>query len=393
MKCTNCGTEIKEKIFSDQSVGLWCPNPNCGKKGQGKTREMAFAMLKKDTPVQTVQMNQVSVMPRNPESLKTYVESKLLEIKALTAPFVSSDNKAFARLVNNNVRYIVKQHDQNFMNVWKTPEGQDSIVEALEEAFSLGASLPEMGYIIPFGGVVEFLPKFEAYQFALTKGKKAPFKWIMVEMIYSNDKFSISRKNGEFNCETSEIGTPRGELKQIVVYGFNNKLGMAIGEVYDKERLLKKAEHHSTAYRYYLKDLDLFAYAKSEGKLKKENGREYAEKTMFKKDGGSWNKKIFIDELVNPYDTGNLPEMLRKMAAKSFLRPFIMVRNSEAAFDEQSDNEEDMESMVTKALNNSETVINDYQESFDDIYKEESKNEDIKKVDPQELCTDSQEGE
>ncbi len=64
---------------------------------------------------------------------------------------------------------------------------------------------------------------------------------------------------------------------------------------------------------------------------------------MFKKGGGTWVKKIFREDITNPYDGADRPEMLRKVAGKSFLQPYMRVRNSTAAMDELSTGDGDCE--------------------------------------------------
>ena len=99
---------------------------------------------------------------------------------------------------------------------------------------------------------------------------------------------------------------------------------------------MDKATTHSASYRAYRADLAAFEAAKVAGKLKTEDGREYVEKAIPKRDGGTWNKKIFREDITNPYDGPDRPEMLRKVAGKSFLQPYMRVRNSTAAMDELS---------------------------------------------------------
>ena len=68
-------------------------------------------------------------------------------------------NRVLGALWSKNTRYVMTQdHENNGGDVWATREGQESVVAAMEEAFMLGATLPDMGCIVPFGGVVEFIP-------------------------------------------------------------------------------------------------------------------------------------------------------------------------------------------------------------------------------------------
>ena len=41
------------------------------------------------------------------------------------------------------------------------------------------------------------------------------------------------------------------------------------------------------------------------------------EKKIPKNDGSTWNKKIYGDDITNPYDGPDRPEMLKKSAGKS----------------------------------------------------------------------------
>lgn len=364
MKC--CNQEMLKKNLDNGIIGLFCKK--CQKKGEGKNEAEAFKN----------QQNSIALIsiPRSPEQLYEYSRQKEKKLLALSAPFVANDKGAFQRMVDRNTRYIVNQKSSNWLKVWGNEEGQQSIVYALEDAYMLGASLPEMGAIVPFGNVAEFIPAFEAYEFALTNGENAPFSWIQVEMIYENDEFVVSRKNGVFSIEIQSFGKPRGELEQVAVYGKNKKLNMIIGDIYDVERLMKKAEQHSISYRHYIREKAMFDQAESEGKLKTENGMNYLEKQIPKKDGSYWTKKIYMGELTNPYEEANRPEMFRKMAAKSFLRPFIKVRNSEAAYNEQK--EKNVDELIEAAFEATSCIVEDY------IIKEEEnpqKNTNLKNDD------------
>lgn len=270
--------------------------------------------------------------PQGPEQLAGFLATHAEEVRQIAAPFVANDRPALARLVKANVRYVLNQTTEAWRKVWSTPPGQESVVHAIEEAIALGAELGKMGHIVPFGSVCEFIPGVEAFEFALTNGTNPPFAWIQIEPIYSNDIKKVSRVNGEFRCEL-EPGFPRGDLVAIVVYGHNNRLGHTIGEVYDADRLLEKAKIHSTAYQYYLQDKTGFHIARSEGKTKTDAKGPFYEKQMSSRNG-LWTKRVYLDDITNPYEGPDQPEMLRKAAGKSFLARFARVRNAEAAIDE-----------------------------------------------------------
>jgi hypothetical protein len=349
-KC--CNQKINTRQIDKNNWGAWCSN--CGKKGTGKTAEIAINQLYNSNPV-------VAIIPQNPDQLINYAASNMNQIMTVSAPFVANDQPALKKMIANNIRYIKNKKDKNFMKAWTTPEGQESIVYALEESFSLGAQLGKMGDIVPFGNTVEFIPAVEAFEFALTNGKNAPFEWLLIEIVYKNDIRKIKRVNGDFTVEI-EPGLPRGELLQVVVYGKNKKLGRVIGEVYDKPRLMDKAKTHSKSYKYYLKDKRALELAKSEGK---DFILDY------------WKNKKHEEDIVNPYEGGDQPEMLRKVAGKSFLAPFIKVRNSEAAINEIKESENDnIESMIDNAMNEAMKII-----PGEEVIQDDNKND--KKMDNQ----------
>ena len=375
-----CGGQARKAKTPDGLFYVHCAR--CNKRGEGTTAEMAeqaFEALQQNAPVTN--------LPATAEQLPKYMISHLEEIAALTVPFVAKDKPALTRLLKNNLRHVMlRSKDSSFARVWQTSEGVESLIFAIEEAMALGAEMPKMGSLVPFGTTVEFIPAIEAYEFALTNGGNPPFSWIQIDMIYEKDIRKISRVDGVFSCSV-EPHIPRGELVAVAVYGHNNRLGHVIGEVYDKVRLLGKAERHSASYKAYLRDLNAFKQARTEQRtgfiegreyavvkvatdnadkyydqnlaqfkeaeaakaLKKDAKGEYAEVTMNKKGGGTWDKKIYrsdmenpgteskklyFDEITNPYDGPDQPEMLRKAAGKSFLGKYAKVRNSEAAMDE-----------------------------------------------------------
>jgi len=315
----------------------------CGKRSQGETAEAAIQQFQSQVALEAVQpetiTTEIVAVPSNPSNLPQYLASRMADLASIAVPFVGRNQSALTRLVKNTCRYIMSQKGTTWDRVWGTLEGQESIVHGLEESLTLGASMPEMGYLVPFGAVVEFIPKVEAYEFALTNGSNPPFAWIQIDMIHQNDIRKLSRVNGEFSCEI-EPGIPRGELVAVAVYGYNNRLRHVIGEAYDVGRLLGKAELHSSSYKYFLQDKQAFQMARTEGKLKLDGTREYVEKTMYKKGGGNWTKKLYEDEIANPYQGADQPEMLRKAAGKSFLGKYARVRNAEAAMDEVSGSDE-----------------------------------------------------
>ena len=316
---------VKAKSKTTGMITMKCEK--CGRTGAGKTEPEAYADLVKETE------GNVPALPSGASQLPRYIADHMDDMRALTVPFVANDKPALVRLIKNTVRYCVKA--EHIKDCWKTLEGQESIVHGIEEALALGAELGKTGSLVPFGGVVEFIPAVEAFEFNLTNGIKPPFSWIQIDMIHKNDIAEISRVNGEFSCKIKQ-SFPRGPLLGVAVYGRNTRLDKVIGETYDVDRLLAKAKAHSTSYKYYLADKHAFEAARSEGELQIEGGREYIVKTIHKKGGGSWEKKLFADEITNPYEGADQPEMLRKAAGKSFLGKYARVRNSEAAIEESA---------------------------------------------------------
>jgi hypothetical protein len=401
-KITCCGKEI---VMNKSKSGMyWLQCNTCGRRGKGITEDAAEKAFRAWKPAEITA--QEDVLPTSPDMLPVYVNTHIRSITDRSARFV--DSPALARLIKNNMRYVMTQKTNAWKKIWDTKEGQESIIYALEESLSLGAELGKMGDIIPFGSVVEFIPAVEAFQFAVTTGNSAPFEWINIEPIYKNDIVELSRVNGNFNISFKKILPTRGEVIAISVYGELKSNGIVAGEVYELDRLLEKAKQHSPSYRSYIRDMQAYEYAKSEGKVQRDaNGREYflkvaggevdkyfeqnveffrseekagklkkdargeyAEKTLTKKDGTAWTKKIYrdeienpgqktekvyLDEIVNPYEGPDRPEMLRKTAGKSFLSPYVKVRNAVAATEEirkqaEEDEEDDIDDMLDRAL-------------------------------------------
>jgi len=389
---TCCGYICKQGKTGDE-YGVWCET--CWKRGKGKTAEAAEKAFDLSTPG--------IVVLDNARKLPAYISAHASDLAQISAPFVRSDRPAFGMMIKKNVRYAQSLTGQSYDKTWTTPEGQASWVSAMEDALMLGATLPDMGCIVPFGSVVEFIPDVEAYRFAVTTGSSSPFETLEIEPIYAKDIYHVGRKDGDFSITFDSILASRGDVIAIAVYGKHKATGRTIGEVYPTERLIEKARAHSISYRSYLQDVAAFESAKMEGrveteegreyiwravkskagdkyaaqdaalfqaaekdgKLKKDAGGEYTEKTIPGKDGradwkkklyrsdienpGTEKRKVYRDELINPYDGADRPEMLRKLAGKSFLAPYIKTRNSTAAINELSDGD-DISAMLDNAL-------------------------------------------
>lgn len=330
-----CSNEVKVKKQGDIFV-YRCET--CKKQSEGKTPAEAVEkwgglfdgmMTKKENESYSKMIDKNSTVilpviqkPTSPTNLSTWAEQHLPELIKKSASF--QDKPATARMIKKNIDYVANH--KGLTKCWTTPEGQDSITKALEDSFWMGAMMPEMGSIVPYGNTCEFIPAVEAFNFALTTGKNNPFQKIDIIVIHKNDIYDIGRKDGQFYC-TVKQGFPRGDVIGVVVMGLRSD-GITVGESYDVNRLLEKAKTHSPSYRAYLNDLNEFRQAQVEGKTKRQGEREYFQKTIDKKDGGTWEKKIYLDELVNPYEGADQPEMLRKSAGKSFLNPYMKIRNS-----------------------------------------------------------------
>ena len=324
----------KEVISNDTPIeynggpgyGVWCSI--CGNKSAGSTLEDA---IKTFTPTVTIQKEAIKPMNNLPSTSVLTMKGNQERFIQLASPVIGNDTSAIERLMNNNIRYV--ETSKHLEKLWTSQEGKESIIHATEEAMILGAELGKMGDIVPYGNSCEFIPSIEAYEFALTNGKNNPFENIEIRCIHENDIVKIGEKGGNFFCDL-EMKLPRGKVIAVAVYGLFIKDGKVRGEVYDAERLMEKAAEHSTSYQYFLQDLRSFEALKAEGKILIENGREYFKKTMPKKDGTSWIKNIYKDEMTNPYHGADQPEMLRKTAGKSFCRKYARVRNAEAAMHE-----------------------------------------------------------
>jgi len=354
-----CGNPVKSGKRADPGGSVvyayWCES--CGRKGSGSTPEMALvdfdAARSTALAPNKIAPNAPPRALRNPADLVACIADRGAEIAQIAAPFVKSDRPAFNAMVKKTTRYVMGLSGDNWNKVWATPEGRDSIIAAMEDAFQLGATLPDMGCMVPYGGIAEFIPDVEAYRFAVTTGASAPFESLEIEPIFANDKYHIGRKDGNFSIEFDSIMANRGEVIAIVVYG-RHRSGQVRGEVYPVDRLIEKARVHSQSYRSYLQDVAAFESDRAEGKLKKAEGREYVEiereywdKEERKKK--TYTKKAFRDELSNPYDGADRPEMLRKLAGKSFLAPYIKTRNSTAAIQELEETD-DVSAMLDAAM-------------------------------------------
>ncbi len=335
------------EVNGEKGVGYYCPvceNKSANtdpEKAKEEFLKNAKAAPKKTTPkkeTKPMNNNNTDLAPRGLmgqalEYLKS--EEAKSAIIRMASPIVKNETGALERLMYNNVRYV---ENANLGKVWDSEEGKDSIIHQTEEAMIMGIELGKMGDLVPYGSVCQLIPSVEAYKFVLTNGNNSPFVDLGIECIHENDQVTSGVKGKSFFFDLSK-GIPRGEIIGVIVWA-ERRDGKTIGDFYDADRLMDKAEAHSISYQRYKQDLMAFESMKAEGKINIENGREYFMKQMFKKGGGTWDKKIFRDELRNPYDGPDKPEMLRKSAGKSFLAPYMKVRNSEAAMQEARTHED-----------------------------------------------------
>lgn len=363
MNCCNKKLELKKgRSKGIDMVYYQCPV--CAKGGKGKTAKEAADDLTNvlknvGAPLPSI-TKELQPVPKN-RDLAQWLSQNLQALYNQSAQFI--DKPATQRMIEKNVRYISGLSGYSWDKVWASPEGQESISNALSEALYHAATLPEMGSIVPFGKTAEFIPSVECFKFALEEGRNAPFKDINIVLIHENDQSSIEQDKGNFNLFL-KYGIPRGEIIAICVYATRTDTGNVIGEIYDVDRLMEKAERHSAAYRNYLIDKADFQRMKTEGKLKKDTfGRDYYIKEIKKKDGGIWKKEIYEDEITNPYAGPDRPEMLRKSAGKTFFRPYMKTRNAAAMAGEwEAESEVNGDINIDKAADN---VLNKAAGQFD----------------------------
>lgn len=335
--CPKCGTALK-KYQKDGVYTYACAD--CIIKGSGHSPDEGWENFCKalgvpdpeKAVVQTpMPVEEKSVVIRDRNSFQTYIAQNM---SSYTSKISFLQKSAVERLLDTNMKYLVTE--KAFDNLWQTEEGVQSLLDCFNEAFQMAAELPLLGSVVAFGNSATFIPRVEAFQNVLCNGPNAPFDWVNIDAIHEKDKVRIGRKNGNFSIDFENISPfDRGEIKGIVVFGFHKRSGMIIGECYEAEALHKIGTASSASYRQYIVDCDLFNRALSEGTVKTDqNGREYVEKTIPKKGGGTWTKKIYRDELTNPYEGPHREKMLKKVAGKTYLNPYIKMRIGSVIIDE-----------------------------------------------------------
>lgn len=342
-KCPSCGKSIEEQFGkNEQLYYFWCEDCQLG--GKGKTGKEAADNFMKAPPVeaQATQRPKQSQQPQHTqEETPSLPEPKNKNEFFIWAPtkiqeFIDDSNESMSlsekeKMIQKNLRYLDKA---DLKKAWKTPEGVSSIIDALYKANDMGATLGEMGSIVPFGNVVEFIEGKEAYIHALTKLENAPFSKIDIISYHENDSHKEMGHNadGSFTFEGHRIGIPRGEVMGIIIMATEKNTGRTIGDFFDEKRLMDKARTHSTSYRYYLTDMANLKKAQVEGK-------DYIVK---------WDKKLYAHDITNPYESADKTEMLKKVAAKTFFRPFMRVRDALAVVREEQEEKEKYDSMTDK---------------------------------------------
>lgn len=344
-----CGKMIESKHSEKEKLHfLWCPDCKIG--GKAATVEGAIKIFKSEVEKRAAQNAPATTapgtipapanpyfltVPKTRADLVNEIKANALSLSEMAPRFV--DKTATMRMINKNLEYLLSV---DLKNVWSTEEGVASIWDAYRGALEIAATLPEMGCIVPYNKTAEFIPDIAAFEFALTQGKTAPFSQIMITAIYENDLYEITSRDGSFHFEIKKVGFPRGEIIGVVVQAVDAGTGQIIGEAYDVQRLMEKAERHSVSYRYYLQDMAALKKAQAEGK-------DYIEKKP------GW--KMYERDIINPYVGPDRPEMLRKLAGKSFFGKFMKTRNARAIGEEwgEDDKPRDYEGAVEKALDRS----------------------------------------
>ena len=327
--CPICKTETESKYSEKESLHyFYCPDCKIG--GKGKTEKEAEKEFKKQEKRMTENTPAIIERPKNKSEFEIMCKQHKQQFEE-NAP-LWADKVYTKKMYEHNTKYILSA---DFKDAWSTPEGQESIVDAFNSANEICATLGQMGDIVPFGKTVEFIPDFQAFNFALTEGDNAPFKRIAVDVLHENDQYDLhSDKEGNFIFGFKKIGFPRGEIIGVIVRGWLSDKDICIGKAYDIKTLMGKAEQHSKGYQYYLKDMSDLRKAQSEGK-------DYITK---------WDKKIYEKDIISPYVGANASEMLSKLAGKSFFRPYMKTRNARAMKSEWQNEPEEKEQTPEELL-------------------------------------------
>ena len=323
-----CGVAVRTEV-ADGLHFYWCEK--CGRAGKGVDATSAWKAFAESSERVTGRGNFERV---------AMLAQSALERKA--APFIQSDHPALDRMIKKNVQYVASLTGDKYDAVWASPEGRESLMKALEESIEMGATLPEMGSVVPYGNTAELIPDVEAFRFALTTGASSAFEWVNIDPVYANDGFTSSRtSDGQYLPSFAHITADRGDLQGVVVYCKIRTSGKIIGELMDMKTLDGMARKFSKPYQKAMRDIDDFRSVKAEGKTKTDAyGREYIEKVIKGKgDKPDWTKKIYLDEIDCPYTGPTAAKMYMKLAGKSYLWQYMKTRNSAAAIHEMQESE------------------------------------------------------
>jgi hypothetical protein len=259
-KC-QCGKSVESKYSEKEKLHFFhCPDCKIG--GKGKTEQSALENFN----AEIVKTQSMQLVPKSKDDFLPWAERNMSTLNEKGARFINED--ARRRMIKKNATSIFRA---NFKSAWSTVEGRESIISAFEDACVYGATVPEMGSFVEKNGIVEFWAGLPTYKFALAEGDGAPFIDIQIDALHENDLYEISRDNGNFDFKITKIGFPRGEVIGVAVkcvthYDEKTKKAIGPGEAYDEPRLMQKAARHSTAYKYFLNDLEALRKAQSEGK-------------------------------------------------------------------------------------------------------------------------------
>lgn len=355
----HCNTTIEIKSGKQNNKQMFYAEcPVCHIRHKAETEEAVIKFFQDNqTPIQGASQTipkctlpaTINIIPKTSDKMLEWYQNNL---PAMYNNTLKIQNKpATDRMLSKNFNYVMRFIENPKNNkVTNNEAGLQSITDAYGDALSMAATLGEMGDIVPFGGMAEFVPNIECYKFALEQGPNAPFRDIAIDLIHENDKTENYQKDGNFFIEIKR-GIPRGEIIAVVVSAVRTDNDKRIGEIYDVDRLIAKAEQHSPSYRAYLSEKSEFKKMQIENKLKSDNQGLYFEKEIPKQDGGTWKKKIYENDITNPYDGPDRPEMLRKAAGKSFFRPYMKTRNASAMAEEwQSEEPENREHAADMVL-------------------------------------------
>lgn len=342
---SNC-PKCNNKIRTVRKEGKFCTFcENCKVKGELKSNvndsfQSFMVEIKKTMPKQPAKKtsynnnykkknnykkNDTGLIQQN--GFENYIVSNMQNVQQNAASYLGGS--AIQKLVDRNTKYVTENKDLS--SLFESNEGIQSLFNAFNESLELAADMPNMGDIIAFGKTCEFIPRVECFRSIATEGNNAPFQWFHIDTIYEKDTVQCKRVNGNFELEFSIIPMERGEVKAIAVYGLERKSGKVVGELFPANRLFKIGTEKSAGYKSYLKKMQEIKEKRSEGiiEIEEETGREY-----WKEEGPYGPYKKYVDSISSPYVGIHQSKMLSKVAGKTFLSPYVKMRNSCAVLKE-----------------------------------------------------------